>query len=395
MAADNEALINIEYFRHTNFSVNQLIFSNHPLIEKYKAQYMNEDGLNYLARIMQRSVLYRDYIIDQLAAYNMPLQLMFLPVIESGYSETAISKSGAVGVWQFMRNSVAGYDIHISDWLDERRDPWKTTLAAVKKLKYNYDNLGDWCLALAAYNAGLNAIRQAIQRSGSHDFWYLLENGYLKQETALYVPKFLAITEILMQSYELGIDWGMIENAMTTAVVDVKQCVDINVIEKELQLDKDLLARLNPALTYSITPPDIAYGLRIPSEYTTQLQLLLASGKILISYYTYVIQSGDTLYALSNHYGISVKSIQQANHNLNPKALQVGQRIIIPALKKVGPYTKKTKSSGRFTQTYTVHKGDTLWSIALAHDTTVETLAEQNKLQITSVLKIGQILLVP
>ncbi|MEL3908936.1 MAG: LysM peptidoglycan-binding domain-containing protein [Treponemataceae bacterium] len=391
----NEDNINFKYFSQKNFSNERLVFSNHPLIERFKTQYLNKNGLDYLAKVMQRSILYRDFIIELLEVYSMPFEFLFLPVIESGFNPNAVSRSGATGVWQFMKNSIGGYDISISEWLDERRDPWKTSVAAVKKLKYNYDILGDWCLALAAYNAGLAGIKKTVQRAGSNDFWYLLEEGYLKKETAFYVPKFLAVVEILMQSEQLGIDWGNPENLITTSTVDVKKSIDINFLEKELVLKKGLLAHLNPSLKFSITPPDQTYALRIPSEYTTKVQALLSSGKVLINHYVYQIKSGDTLYALAQHYGVSVKTIQQSNKGLNANALRIGQKILIPALKQVPAYKNENIKNSSFTSKYTVKQGDTLWSIALAHSITVEMLAEQNNISIDSTLKIGKVLLVP
>lgn len=331
----NENSLNFEYFSQSNFSTEQMIFSDHPLVKRFKIQFLNENGLKYLSKAMQRSILYRDFILELLEVNSMPKELLFLPVIESGFNPKAVSRSGAKGVWQFMKNSIGGYDINISEWLDERCDPWKTSVAAVKKLKYNYDALGDWCLALAAYNAGLNGIKRVIKKAGSRDFWYLLDKGYLKRETALYVPKFLAITEILMQSYELGIDWGDREMVLTTATVKVNQSVDLNFLEKELSLKKGLLEYLNPSLRYSITPPNHPYDLRIPSEHTTNLEAMLASGKILVDYYVYEIKSGDTLYAIARHYGVSVKSILQYNRGLNANFLQIGQKLAIPAVKKV------------------------------------------------------------
>lgn len=160
-------------------------------------------------------------------------------------------------------------------------------------------------------------------------------------------------------------------------------------------METGLLRSLNPALKYSITPPDQTYPLRLPSEHTTTVETLLASGKILIKYYVYQVKSGDTLYALSRHYGVSVKTILQANTGINPNSLKIGQKIVIPALKEVGPYKNAKNSATAFTSRYTVKQGDTLWSIALAHDTTVEMLAEQNKLTINAPLKIGKVLLVP
>lgn len=393
----NEDRLNFDYFKQKNLFTKQLVFSNHHLIKKFKMQYLNKNGLDYLSKVMQRSLLYRDFILEQLEVHALPNELLFLPVIESGFNEKAVSRSGATGIWQFMKNSVGGYNITISEWLDERHDPWKTSIAAIKKLQYNFSVLGDWCLALAAYNAGLNSIQKAIKRAGSKDFWYLLDKGYLKKETALYVPKFLAITEILMQSNKYGIDWGNRENTITTATVKVSQAIDITLLENELFLKKGILRFLNPSLRYSITPPDQAYDLRVPSEYSIKLQSIVASGKILVKYYIHTVKSGDTLYALSRYYGISVASIRNCNKGLKPDYLRIGQKILVPALKKPAGIAQnnKTQSSAHFNSLYTIKKGDTLWSIALTHNTTVEMLAEKNNMQIDAILKVGSTIRLP
>ena len=186
IGADTETYINkplLQSFQSNTFLHSTLVPHDHPLIEKFRKQYMCADGYNYLSKIMKRSAPYRDFIIGLLESENMPAELLFLPVIESGSFETATSKSGAVGIWQFMRNSVGGFNIHIDDWVDERRDPWKTSVAAVKKLKWNYSQFNDWPLALAAYNSGVGTIRAAIKKGGKADYWYLAEHGYLKKET--------------------------------------------------------------------------------------------------------------------------------------------------------------------------------------------------------------------
>ena len=110
-------------FQRNTLLHNTIVGYGHPLVEKFRKQYMSVDGYSYLSKIMKRSAPYRNFIIDLLEAENMPAELLFLPVIESGFFETATSKSGAVGIWQFMKNSIGGFNIHIDDWVDERRDP--------------------------------------------------------------------------------------------------------------------------------------------------------------------------------------------------------------------------------------------------------------------------------
>ena len=387
----------LKNFQSNTFLHSTLIPHDHPLIEKFRKQYMSTDGYNYLSKIMKRSAPYRDFIIELLETENMPAELLFLPVIESGFFETATSKSGAVGIWQFMKNSIGGYNIHIDDWVDERRDPWKASIAAVKKLKWNYSQFNDWPLALAAYNSGAGTIRTAIKKAGKADYWYLAEHGYLKKETLYYVPKFLAIAEILSRSEELNIDWGNTEDHPPTSTIEIKRAIDVRLLAEELGLDSETIRKLNPSLRYFITPPSIKYQLRLPSAYTEAAQTVLnQSDKLLIKYYQYRIKSGDTLYALANHYGVSIQSILNYNTGLKPETLKIGKTILIPALKSVGTYSgKNIVQAGNFDGTHTIRQGDTLWSLALKYSVSVELLAQKNNLSVNSVLKLGNTLKVP
>lgn len=397
---DTELYVNkqlLKNFQSNTFLHSTLIPHDHPLIEKFRKQYMSTDGYNYLSKIMKRSAPYRDFIIELLETENMPAELLFLPVIESGFFETATSKSGAVGIWQFMKNSIGGYNIHIDDWVDERRDPWKASIAAVKKLKWNYSQFNDWPLALAAYNSGAGTIRTAIKKAGKADYWYLAEHGYLKKETLYYVPKFLAIAEILSRSEELNIDWGNTEDHPPTSTIEIKRAIDVRLLAEELGLDSETIRKLNPSLRYFITPPSIKYQLRLPSAYTEAAQTVLnQSDKLLIKYYQYRIKSGDTLYALANHYGVSIQSILNYNTGLKPETLKIGKTILIPALKSVGTYSgKNIVQAGNFDGTHTIRQGDTLWSLALKYSVSVELLAQKNNLSVNSVLKLGNTLKVP
>ncbi len=370
---------------------------DHPLIRKFRAQYETSEGLQYLAKVMQRSAPYRAFIRAELARLELPEFLIYLPVIESAYSPTAISKSGATGVWQFMRNSVGGFGIRMNEWMDERRDPWIATTAALRKLSDNYRETGDWYLALAAYNCGLGATKTAVKKAGKADYWYLCEKGFLKRETVLYVPKLLAIAEILNDSEEYGIDWGEEPSVDAFATVEVKRPIDLAMLAKECEIEPALLKSVNPALFYNITPPDSTYALRIPAESAERVNGLLADKtRMLLEFYMYTIKSGDTLYALSLHYGVSVDMLLQYNPGTKANTLKIGKKMVIPALKEVAAYQgKKDPDTLSFSGTYLVKQGDTLWSIALAYDIQVETLAEKNNLDVNAVLKLGKELRVP
>lgn len=388
----------LEKFQSSSFMQKTLVLSGYPLVERFKRQYMNEKGFEYLSAIMQRSAPYRRFIVELLEQENMPPELLFLPVIESGFSEKATSRSGAAGIWQFMKNSVGGYNIHINDWMDERFDPWKTSIAAVKKLKWNYSRLGDWPLALAAYNCGMGAIQGAIKKAGKADYWYLAEHGYLKKETMYYVPKFLAIAEILAKSEELGINWGDPGEYPQTATIEIKRAIDIRLLAEETGIEIATMKKLNPALHYAITPPNVHYHLRIPAEYEEPVKTVLnQSDKLLIKYYQYRIKSGDTLYALAKHYGVTVQNIMHYNPGVSAQTLKIGKVILIPALKAVETYHGKSEKTytADFSNSHVIQSGDTLWSLSRKYSVPVELLAQKNNLRVNSVLKLGNVLKVP
>lgn len=387
---------NLSYNRQKSLHGTVIVSPKYPLIEKFRNRYLNEDGLRYLEAIMKRSGPYRNFIIEELRRENLPPELLFLPVIESGFSPKAVSKSGAVGIWQFMRNSIGGYDIHIDEWIDERRDPWKTSTAAVKKLKWNYNYYNDWYLALAAYNCGVGALDKAIKKAGSRNYWYLVEKKFLKTETALYVAKFLAIAEILMNSEKYGIDWGDALDYEATEIIPIKRSIDVILLAEKVKADTDIFSALNPSLKFNITPPNLKYNLRIPLEYKEAVQDLLEKNTLLIKYYSYKIRSGDTLYSLAKHYGVSIKSIMNYNPGIKASALRIGQVLKIPALKTVNSYRRKNDDQNvEFKGIYVIKQGDTLWSIALKYNVQVETLAEKNGIEVNSVLSLGQKLKVP
>lgn len=370
---------------------------DHRLVERYRTQYTSDEGIKYLSAVMKRSVLYREFIRAEIQRLEVPEILFYLPVIESGFSATAVSRSGAVGVWQFMKNSIGGFGMRITEWMDERRDPWISTTAALRKLKDNYAVLGDWELALAAYNCGLGATRTAIRRGGKSDYWYLSDKGFFKPETVHYVPKFLAIAEILSKSDEYGIDWGTEAGVPKIASLTVDRPVDLGLLSRETGVPSDILKAANPSLYYNITPPDMKYELRLPEEYVSAVQTLLSDPqRMLLEFYMYRIKSGDTLYALSLHYGVSVDMILQYNPGVRANTLRIGKNLVIPALREVGAYAgKKDSDTLDFSGSYLVKQGDSLWSIALAYNIQVETLAERNNLEVNSILKLGKQLKVP
>lgn len=369
---------------------------DHPLVEKYIKQYTSTGGKDWLTQVMKRGEPYRSYIEDRIQEMNLPMELEFLPVIESSFVVSALSSSKALGLWQFMENSISPFGIRKNQWIDERLDPWLSTKAALKKLNENYTVLGSWEMALAAYNCGLGAATRAAKKAGNYDFWYLADNGYLPKQTVNYVPKFLAVSKILSNYREYGIEINWQAKTRDFKTIETNKAVDIGILSEKLGLDKTELTMLNPALLYNVTPPGIKYSLNVPSEKIQEAEKIINSDELLLNFNIYTVRSGDTLYAMGLHYGVSVEMIQDYNNGIKPSQLRPGQKLLIPSFKEVEPYQGRISShKGEFKGSYTVQKGDTLWSIALKYQVQVESLAEENNLSVDSILSIGKTLKVP
>ncbi|MDR0602061.1 MAG: LysM peptidoglycan-binding domain-containing protein, partial [Treponema sp.] len=366
-----------------------------PLVLRYIRQYTSPGGIAWLNSVMKRGAIYIPFIRQEIAARKLPPELIYLPVIESGFFPDARSRSGAVGIWQFMRNSVGPFDMKINEWIDERRDFWKATQGALAKLEDNYRSLGDWALALAAYNAGLGGISRVVRRTGIQDYWTLCRRGELRNETVHYIPKLLAVSHILSNSRRFGIDvWP--EGPDWTRV-PAGRAADLDIIAEAAGMEKELLRNGNRELARGITPPDRSYMLKVPAEYAQAVAAVLERQDLkFINYYYYTIHSGDTLSALSRHYNVSVELIQDTNPGLNPRYLRIGQEIRIPALREVSPYRRSGGGEELvFGGTHLVKKGETLWAIALAFHVDPESLAEANGMELNGTLREGRTLKVP
>ena len=368
-----------------------------PLTRQYIRQYSGPGGLSWLQGVMDRAGPYLAFIRKEIAARNLPEELIFLPVIESGYLPTALSRSGAAGLWQFMKNSIAPFDMRVDDWVDERQDFWKSTQGALRKLEENFNFFGDWPLALAAYNAGLGAVSRAAQQAGARDYWELSRKGLLKTETAHYVPKLLAVACIMSNQRQYGAEPRWPPDPEWERVA-VKRPADLRLLGEEAGVDREELIRANRELLYFVTPPDQDYFLKVSKKNAGKVAAVLERSDVqLVRYYIHTIKSGDTLLALANHYGIKVEQILASNPGTQERYLRIGSRLLIPALKEAGPYQRPapTRENLVFDGFHLVKKGETLWSIALAYGVDPEVLAEANGMGLEDILREGRSLKTP
>lgn len=314
-------------------------FSDREEVEKFRQQYLSPRWQNLLRNDLETAMEYRLYVRKALQEKEMPFYLEYLPMVESNYKTTAKSRSGALGMWQFMENSVKPF-LTLNDFVDERLDPWKSTDAALAKLMDNYRYFGDWLLAIGAYNCGAGAMAKAIQKAGSRDYWYLVENKYLSVQTCQYVPKLLAIADLAENSTYYQVDlpdhkeeFTLLYNE-TNAVFDyitVKKAYSISQLAREMRIDSVTLKDLNPSYIKGMTHPAKESKIRIPEGMEeTALEALKKLTPIEFPF-KYKVVAGDSLWSISRKYGVSVNSICEINDIKENDILRIGKILYIPS----------------------------------------------------------------
>jgi membrane-bound lytic murein transglycosylase D len=369
-----------------------------PSTRSYIERYTTRSGKLWLNGVMANAQPYMAFIRREIDARNLPPELLYVPVIESGFVSNAKSSSGAAGLWQFMRNSMGPFDMKITDWMDERMDFWKATIGALEKLQENHRALGDWALALAAYNMGLGGVQRIIKQTGIKDYWKLSDQKHLKTETAVYMPKLLAVSHILTHPRQFGLPVLWAKDVQWTRIRAGKT-VDLRLLAEYAGVDEKVLIHANRELFYTVTPPDENYYLKVRAEDAEKIAATLErSDVIMIKYYMYTVKSGDTLSALARHYGVTVAQIMEHNNGAQPATLQIGRKLVIPAFKDVAPYQGAIANDpppADFTGIHVVRQGETLWSIARSYGVRPETLATINNMDLQDTLSIGKALKAP
>ena len=356
-------------------------------------------GRERVEAALKRGASYRRFIASQLDSLGLPRELRFLPVLESEYRMWAASRSGALGIWQFMRNTAIPFRLRMDEWVDERKDFQKSTAAALAKLQENYRYFGDWPLALAAYNCGLGKLARIVRASGVRDFWALRKKGLLPRETAEYVPKFYALAELCSYPGRYGLELGW-EEAVVWERLELHRSIDLELLARESEIPVEVLKTGNQELKLPVTPAyEEGYWLKVPAQHAERAATVLADpGVELLKFQYHTVRSGDTLYGLAKRFGIGVELIKKSNSGLNPSRLALGSLIKIPLAggrKPVPEPAATAKAAPGFTSAYTVRKGDTLWQISKSLGLNPEELAAANGKGLLDILKEGEVLKVP
>ena len=368
------------------------------------------------SNLMEKARYYFPLFEEQLDKYNIPLEVKYLAIVESALKPRARSRVGATGLWQFMYQTGKQFNLKVSSYVDERSDPYKATEAACKYLASLYKIFGDWDLALAAYNSGPGNVSKAIRRSGgSKNYWNIRHN--LPRETAGYVPAFYATLYIFEYAKEHNIKAKKKSFVyFETDTVQVKKQLTFEQLYETLNVDIEVLQFLNPQYKLDIIPyiKGRNYTLTLPikdiGNFVSNEQQIYAyvdaeeakREKPLPKYFemnnriTYRVKSGDFLGKIANKYGVSVSKLKKWN-NLRSTRLRIGQRLTVyprristnVAVKSNKKTSKKTPPKGDF-KTYTVKKGDSLWSIAQKYsNVSVQNIKDWNNIWSVKSLKPG------
>lgn len=370
---------------------------NNPRIERQRLWYVSNQ--DFIEQATERGGPYMHYVVERLEARNMPLELALLPMIESAYNPLAISRAQAVGLWQFMPATGTHFNLRQTSWYDGRRDIKASTNAALTYLDRLHDMFnGDWLLALAAYNAGEGTVSRAIERNQRlglpTDYW----NLSLPQETQDYVPKLLALSQLVMSPQAYGINLNPIANEAYFKAVKIKPGLDLNRIAALADVDADELYQLNPAFTRRVTL-DGPQQVLVPKAKAATLKAGLATLKPqeLVSWKQYKVRRGDSLASIAKRFDVSVAELKNSNRLGNGR-LRHGQALLIPgrgtgnlAEPASPPQLARAETRPAPSRTYKVKSGENLWQIARSTGVGVDDLKRWNNLD-SHGIKPGQTL---
>ncbi|MBL7542547.1 MAG: LysM peptidoglycan-binding domain-containing protein [Bdellovibrionaceae bacterium] len=380
-----------------------------PLVEKW-INYFQGKGRGHMERYLARSARYEKLMKKVLRDNKLPEDLFYIALIESGFSARATSHASAVGYWQFIRGTGKRYGMEINKFVDERRDPEIATQAAADYFRALYQMFGSWYLSMASYNVGEGKVKREVNRLDTRDFWEIAKKKRLPRETINYIPKYLAARLIAKDPEKFG--FGEIDYLPPIEFDTVKLAEPLNlrVMSEKMNLNYEDFKALNPKFKGEIaTLSNNALTLRIPVGTLEAAKLAANDSKVdKVEFVAdagdtqeYRIRRGDSLYTIARKFRTTVAYLRDLNDIPRKKRLRVGSRISVPdrtpRVTKVSYKEKESTATANvamasvdgLSKFYIVQSGDSLFSIAMKYNTTVDSLKKLNSIRRGRVLKVG------
>jgi len=407
-AATNEddniaALLEYDYARGFDIPI---VFND---AVKYNIQWFTGEKRKVFGNWLKRAKQYVPVIKEILRKNGMPEDLVYLAMIESGFNPKAYSTAKASGPWQFIYGTGERYGLKVNYWVDERRDPEKSTVAAAKYLRDLFNQFGCWYLAAAGYNAGERRIERAIEKHNTNDFWELVKYNTLPRETREYIPRLIAAAIIAKDPERFGFGSITYDQPVQFAELKVPGGTPLSAVAKAASLDLDSVRSYNPEIIRGITPPNLElYAIKLPApvdkeEFADNLKTAMSGQRKIKSLITYKVRKKDTIAKIAKRYKVKSEDICLVNGFENIPDVRPGMKIQIP--KYTGPTRMKAEAEKSAVKTriaskpakaaqetalpqqkkqkdyHVVKKGETLVSISGKYGINVASLRSMNNLK--------------
>lgn len=355
-------------------------------IDEETLKYINSYLANpsQLIRLIEKGRYFIFYVLEELDKYRLPPELALLPYIESNYDPFSISPSGAMGLWQFMPATARIYGLEDTWWYEERHDPLVSSKAAVRYLAYLHNRFNkNINYTLAAYNGGPTLLEKRIKQNKKNGLSTYFNQLKLPMQTLQYVPKFKAITELIVNAEKYGIELPEFPDKQVLGVVELDGQIEIMTFSEFANLKPEFVYKLNAGYTKWASPPGEKTTFNIPIELKQNLDLrkneFVKSNQI--NWVTHKVSRGDSLWKIARKFEIDVDVLKKVNY-LASSTLSINQELLIPL-------SNQNNESFIPYQAHIVSEGDTLWSLGLKYKISPAEIARNNGLKENSILKIG------
>lgn len=393
----------------TTWDIDVVSYNNHDRVQYY-LDFFQGPGRDRMAIWLERMPRYEPMIRAQMRSRGLPEDMVYLALIESGFSNSAVSRSRAVGMWQFMKGTAKLYHLRVDRLVDERRDPYKATAAAARFLAALRDRFGSVYLAAAAYNAGPGKVGRSLKRlpddesedtasTNDADFFRLYDTRYIRRETKDYVPKLIAAALIAKQPEKYGFRRPARGDSLQPDSLVVTGATGLDVIARLADTTLMAIRDLNPQYLTLMTPPSARMIVRVPPGRGKAVQAAYTALPVSerVTYVEHTVASGETLGGIAKHYKVSTDVLKDANPHLKPTALRVGQRLIVPtSARPLSPEVRRSLETpvrlGHVSgaATHLVRKGETLSTIAAHYEVSISDLQRWNHLAPGSPIVAGR-----